>query len=48
MDGTGLQEIEDKDLASRLRRKVNDFNVKSAVYSAAAAAAYAAASALLG
>ena len=40
MDGTGLQTIEDKTIAQRIRDKVNDFNVKSNVAVAAITAAY--------
>ena len=46
MDGTGLREIEDKSVAAALRDKVNAFKVRSAVTSAAIAAAYGAAAAL--
>ena len=31
VDGSGLQQIEDKSLALRLRAKVNEFNARSAL-----------------
>ena len=40
VDGAGLQEIEDKTLAARLRAKVNEFNLKSAGIVAVATLAF--------
>lgn len=41
MDGSGLQVIEDEDLAQRIRAKVNDFNLRSALVVGALAALFA-------
>lgn len=40
MDGTGLQTIEDKSIAQRIRDKVNDFNRNTAIIVFAATAYY--------
>jgi len=42
VDGTGLTEIEDASLASRIRDRVNDMNVRGLLTSAAITAAFAA------
>ena len=40
VDGTGMQEIEDKDVAERIRDKVSGFNVSVSAAGLAAAVAY--------
>ena len=40
VDGTGLQEIEDKSVAQKIRDKVNDFNKASTAVVAVVTAAY--------
>jgi|TARA_B110000977_G_scaffold86338_1_gene115038 hypothetical protein len=40
VDGTGLREIEDKNLATQIRDKVNTFNLRSNIAVAVITAAY--------
>lgn len=40
VDGTGLKTIEDEKLATKIRKKVNQFNLKSNLAVAAITAAY--------